>query len=88
VAYIIGTAVLGIANTIIGRSWRSSRPRILITLGLFYLVINIAMVRWPVDRAQLLGGRLRSYVGVIFIVWIVNWARYSLIDHLEADASR
>ena len=44
-AFIIGSAVLGIANTIIKPLLALlTLPLILITLGLFYLVINIAMV--------------------------------------------
>src|ERR671934_976450 len=44
-AYLIGSAVLGIANTILKPVLAVlTLPLIIVTLGLFYLVINIAMV--------------------------------------------
>src|SRR5437879_3452959 len=44
-AYIIGAAVLGIANTVIKPVLALiTLPLIILTLGLFLLVINIAMV--------------------------------------------
>jgi|ERR1043166_5005554 putative membrane protein len=84
-AYIIGAAVLGIANTIIKPALAVlTLPLIIITLGLFYLVINIAMIalaEWIAPNFSVDG--FWSYVGIIFIVWIVNWACYSLIDYVE-----
>ena len=84
-AYIIGAAVLGIANTIIKPILAIlTLPLIVLTLGLFYLLINIAMValaEWIAPNFSVDG--FWSYVGVIFIVWIVNWACYSLIDYFE-----
>jgi putative membrane protein len=84
-AYIIGAAVLGIANTIIKPILAIlTLPLIVVTLGFFYLLINIAMValaEWIAPNFSVDG--FWSYVGVIFIVWIVNWACYSLIDHFE-----
>src|SRR5439155_24830256 len=44
-AYLIGSAVLGVANTVIKPLLAVlTLPLIIITLGFFYLVINIAMV--------------------------------------------
>src|SRR5712691_5359333 len=44
-AYLIGSAVLGIANTVIKPLLAIlTLPLIVVTLGLFYLAINIAMV--------------------------------------------
>src|ERR671936_851319 len=44
-AYVIGAAVLGIANTFIKPVLALlTLPLIIVTLGLFYLVINIAML--------------------------------------------
>jgi putative membrane protein len=74
-AYIIGAAVLGIANTVIKPLLAIlTLPLILLTLGLFYLVINIAMVglaEWIAPDFSIDG--FWSYVGVVFIVWLVNW---------------
>jgi putative membrane protein len=84
-AYIIGAVVLGIANTVLKPILAIvTLPLIILTLGLFYLVINIAMValaEWIAPNFSIDG--FWSYVGVVFIVWIVNWACYSLIDYFE-----
>ena len=83
--YIIGAVVLGIANTVLKPILAIvTLPLIILTLGLFYLVINIAMValaEWIAPNFSIDG--FWSYVGVVFIVWIVNWACYSLIDYFE-----
>jgi putative membrane protein len=84
-AYIIGAAVLGIANAIIKPILALlTLPLIIITLGLFLLVINIAMValaEWIAPNFSIDG--FWTYVGVVVIIWIVNWAAYRLIDHFE-----
>jgi putative membrane protein len=84
-AYIIGAVVLGIANAVLKPILAIiTLPLIIITLGLFYLLINIAMValaEWIAPNFSIDG--FWSYVGVVFIVWIVNWACYSLIDYFE-----
>ena len=81
-AYIIGSAVLGIANTIIKPILALlTLPLILLTLGLFYLVINIAMValaEWIASNFSIDG--FWSYVGVVFIVWIVNWIADAVLE--------
>ena len=84
-AYFIGALVLGIANAVLKPILAIlTLPLIIITLGLFYLVINIAMAalaEWIAPDFSIDG--FWSYVGVVFIVWIVNWACYSLIDYFE-----
>ena len=74
-AYAIGSAVLGIANTVIKPVLALvTLPLIILTLGLFLLVINIAMValaEWIAPNFSIDG--FWSYVGVVFIVWLVNW---------------
>ena len=81
-AYIIGAAVLGIANTIIKPIVAIlTLPLILLTLGLFYLLINIAMValaEWIAPNFSVDG--FWDYVGIVFIVWLVNWACWAFID--------
>jgi putative membrane protein len=83
-AYIIGAVVLGIANTIIKPILAIlTLPLIIFTLGLFLLVINIAMValaEWIAPNFSIDG--FWTYVGVVVIIWIVNWASYRLIDEL------
>jgi putative membrane protein len=89
-AYIIGAVVLGIANTIIKPILALlTLPLIILTLGLFLLVINIAMValaEWIAPNFSIDG--FWTYVGVVVIIWIVNWASYRLIDELESKRPR
>jgi len=84
-AYIIGAAVLGIANAILKPILALlTLPLIILTLGLFLLVINIAMValaEWVAPNFSIDG--FWTYVGVVVIVWVVNWAAYRLIDDVE-----
>ena len=85
-AYIIGAAVLGIANAILKPILTLlTLPLVVITLGLFYLVINIAMValaEWIAPDFSISG--FWSYVGVVFIVWLVNWAADLVFDRVRA----
>jgi putative membrane protein len=81
-AFLIGSAVLGIANTIVKPILAVlTLPLIIITLGFFYLVINIAMValaEWIAPDFSIDG--FWSYVGTVFIVWLVNWIGDQVVD--------
>ena len=74
-AYLIGSAVLGIANAVIKPVLAIlTLPLIIITLGFFYLVINIAMValaEWIAPHFSIDG--FWTYVGIVIVVWAVNW---------------
>jgi putative membrane protein len=89
-AYIIGAAVLGIANSVIKPVLALiTLPLIILTLGLFLLVINIAMValaEWIAPNFSIDG--FWTYVGVVAIVWLVNWVCYSALDALEGGGRR
>jgi len=80
-AYLIGSAVLGIANAILKPLLAIlTLPLIIVTLGFFYLLINIAMValaEWIAPNFSIDG--FWTYVGVVFIVWAVN-AIASLVE--------
>ena len=81
-AYLVGAAVLGIANAVVKPVLAIlTLPLILLTLGLFYLLINIAMV-WlaEVIAPHFTVHGFWTYVGVVVIVWLVNWASYSFVD--------
>ena len=84
-AYLIGSAVLGIANTIVKPLLAIlTLPLILVTLGLFYLLINIAMValaEWIAPNFSIDG--FWTYAGAVVIIWLVNWAAHSLVDEIE-----
>jgi putative membrane protein len=89
-AYIIGSAVLGIANAVIKPVVALlTLPLIILTLGLFLLVINIAMValaEWIAPNFSIDG--FWTYVGTVVIVWLVNWIGHSLVDELQATRRR
>ena len=84
-AYFIGALVLGIANAVIKPILAIlTLPLIVLTLGLFYLLINIAMVllaEWIAPNFSIDG--FWTYVGVVFVVWIVNWICNAAIDVFE-----
>lgn len=84
-AYFIGAAVLGIANTVIKPILAVlTLPLIIVTLGFFYLVINIAMValaEWIAPNFSIDG--FWTYVGIVAIVWLVNWISGRILDDAE-----
>jgi putative membrane protein len=85
-AYLIGSAVLGVANAVIKPLLTLvTLPLIIVTLGIFYLVINIAMValaEWIAPNLSIDG--FWTYVGTVAVVWAVNW----IGDHLLGDLER
>jgi putative membrane protein len=87
-AFLIGAAVLGVANTIIKPVLALlTLPLILLTLGFFYLVINIAMValaEWIAPNFSIDG--FWAYVGTVIVVWAVNWVGDQVLDDLGRRA--
>jgi len=81
-AYVIGAGVLAIANAILKPILAIlTLPLIIVTLGFFYLLINIGMValaEWIAPNFSIDG--FWTYVGVVVIVWLVNWAVTAFID--------
>jgi len=84
-AYLIGSAVLGVANAIVKPLLAIlTLPLIVVTLGFFYLLINIAMValaEWIAPNFSIDG--FWTYVGTVFIVWAVNWIAGQIVGDLE-----
>ena len=84
-AYIIVAAVLGIANGILKPIVALlTLPLIILTLGVFYFLINIAMLllaEWIAPNFSVDG--FWTYAGAVVIIWLVNWAAHSLVDELE-----
>jgi putative membrane protein len=84
-AFLVGAAVLGIANTIIKPIVAVlTLPLIIVTLGVFYLVINIAMValaEWIAPDFSIDG--FWTYVGTVVVIWAVNWIGNEIVDGLE-----
>ena len=89
-AYLIGAAVLSVANAVLKPILALlTLPLILITFGFFYLVINIAMVAlaaWVAPNFTVHG--FWTYVGVIVIVWVVNWAVSAFLDRTVGQRTR
>jgi putative membrane protein len=88
--YLIGSAVLAIANTIVKPLLAIlTLPLIVVTLGLFYLLINIAMValaEWIAPNFSIDG--FWTYVGVVFVVWAVNWIAGQILGDVEGRRAR
>jgi putative membrane protein len=87
-AFLIGSAVLGIANAVLKPLLTLlTLPLIIITLGFFYLLINIAMValaEWIAPDFSIDG--FWTYVGTVVVVWAVNWIGDLVLGDLERRA--
>jgi uncharacterized membrane protein YvlD (DUF360 family) len=83
-AFLIGGAVLGIANTLLKPVLAVlTLPLIIVTLGVFYLFINIAMValaEWIAPNFSIDG--FWTYVGTVIVVWAVNWIGHEVLDEV------
>jgi putative membrane protein len=79
---LLGAAVLGIANAVLKPILAVlTLPLIIITLGLFYFVLNIAMLalaEWIAPDFSISG--FWTYVGSVIVIWLVNWVLHSLLD--------
>ena len=89
-AYLIGSAVLGIANTVLKPLLAIlTLPLIIVTLGFAYLAINIAMValaEWIAPNFSIDG--FWTYVGVVVVVWAVNWIGREVVDRVDEGTRR
>jgi putative membrane protein len=72
---LIGAAVLGIANAILKPILTIlTFPLVVVTLGLWYFVINILMLmvaEWIAPDFSING--FWTYVGAAIVAWLVNW---------------
>ena len=79
---LIAGLVLGIANAILKPVLTLlTLPLVIVTFGLFLLVINIAMIglaEWIAPDFSIDG--FWTYVGVVIVVWLVNWLAGRLAD--------
>jgi len=87
-AYFIGAVVLGIANAVLKPILAIlTLPLIILTLGFFYLLINIAMVllaEWIAPNFSIDG--FWTYVGTVAVVWAVNWIGDQVLGDMERRA--
>jgi putative membrane protein len=85
-AFLIGAAVLGVVNAVVKPLLTIlTLPLIILTLGFFYLVINIAMValaEWIAPNFSIDG--FWAYVGTVVVVWAVNWIGGQILGDLES----
>jgi putative membrane protein len=82
---LLGAAVLGIANAIVKPILTIlTLPLIAVTLGLFYFVINIAMLalaEWIAPDFSISG--FWTYVGAVIVAWLVNWVVSTIVNSLS-----
>jgi putative membrane protein len=80
---LLGAAVLGLANAFLKPVLTIlTLPLILVTLGLFYFVLNIlmlALAEWVASDFVIDG--FWTYVGAVIVIWLVNWVLNSLLDN-------
>jgi putative membrane protein len=83
-AYLIGSAVLGIANTVLKPVLALlTLPLIIVSLGFFYLAINVAMValaEWFAPHFSIDG--FWTYIGTVIVIWAVNWVAHEVLDNV------
>ena len=88
-AFLIGGAVLAIANTILKPILTLlTLPLVIITLGLFLFVINVAMLalaEWIAPNFSIDG--FWTYIGATIVVWLVNYVLYGLFGLREGSKS-
>jgi putative membrane protein len=86
---LLGAAVLAVANAILKPILTVlTLPLILLTLGLFYFALNIAMLalaEWIAPHFSING--FWTYVGAVIVAWIVNWVLNALLERVEAASA-
>ena len=79
---LLGGAVLGLANAFVKPVLTIlTLPLILLTLGLGYFALNVAMLalaEWIAPEFSIDG--FWTYVGATIVVWLVNWVLNALLD--------
>ncbi len=84
-AYLIGAAVLGVANAIIKPIVAIlTLPLIIVTLGISYFLINVAMLAlaaWIAPHFSISG--FWTYVGAVVVIWLVNAVAGQVVEKPE-----
>ena len=87
---VIGATVLGFANAILKPILAIlTLPLIVVTLGLAYFAINVAMLalaEWIAPDFSIDG--FWTYIGATIVVWLVNVAVGAVIDAVRGDAPK
>jgi putative membrane protein len=86
---ILGAAILGIANTIVKPILTLlTLPLVIVTLGLFYFVINVlmlALAEWIAPDFSIDG--FWTYIGATIVISIVSWAMHGIFGMFEGSKS-
>jgi putative membrane protein len=79
---LIGAAVLSIGNAVVKPVLAVlTLPLILVTLGISYFALNVAMLalaEWIAPDFSING--FWTYVGATIVVWLVNWVLHHLLE--------
>jgi putative membrane protein len=86
---LLGAAVLAVANAVVKPILTLlTLPLIIITLGLFLFVLNVAMLalaEWIAPDFSIDG--FWTYVGATIVVWIVNYVLFGLFGLREKPST-
>ena len=89
-SYFLGALTLTLANAILKPILAIlTLPLIVLTLGIAYFAINVAMLalaEWIAPNFSIDG--FWTYVGVVFIIWLVNWVASLAVDLFERPRER
>jgi putative membrane protein len=89
-AYLIGAAVLGVANAVIKPILAIlTLPLIIVTLGISYFLINVAMLAlaaWIAPHFSISG--FWTYVGAVVVIWAVNAVADQVIEKPQRRRGR
>jgi putative membrane protein len=87
---ILAGAVLGLANVFLKPLVTFiAIPLILLTFGIAYFFVNVVMLlftEWVAPNFSIDG--FWTYVGATIVIWLVNWAVWSLVDVIVGDEAR
>jgi putative membrane protein len=87
---ILAGAVLGLANVFLKPLVTFiAIPLILLTFGIAYFFVNVVMLlftEWVAPDFSIDG--FWTYVGATIVIWLVNWAVWSLVDVMVGDEAR
>ena len=86
---LVAGAIFGLLNLVVRPiAMLLSLPALVLTLGLFYFVLNMAMLalaEWIAPDFSING--FWTYVGATIVVWLVNWALYALFESVARGRS-
>jgi putative membrane protein len=86
---LIGAAVLSIGNAVVKPMLAVlTLPLILVTLGISYFALNVAMLalaEWIAPRFSIDG--FWTYIGATIVVWLVNWVLHHLLEEVVSTSS-